>query len=279
MRHPGYNPAIFLSGTEMKRILAVLLAATLLNACSLLPEQIDETKNWSAAKLYEKAKDSLQDGNYTDAVKYFEKLEARYPYGPYAQQAQLEEAYAYYKDNEPASSIAACERFIKLHPDHPNVDYAYYLKGLANFNENNGLFSEFADQDRSERDPKAAMESFDAFKELVNRFPNSKYTPDALARMKYLVNNLASHEVHVANYYYNRGAYVAAVDRIKYLLEHYQQAPATEQGLAIMAKSYDKLGLTDLRDSTLLVMKKNFPNSPWLTAEGAKKKKSWWHFW
>ena len=148
----------------MKQILAVLLAATLLNACGLLPEQIDETKNWSAAKLYDKAKQELLDSNYTDAVKYYEKLEARYPYGPYAQQAQLEIAYAYYKDNEPASAIAACDRFIKLHPDHPSVDYAYYIKGLANFHDDEGPFSALADQDMSERDPKSAEEAFNAFK-------------------------------------------------------------------------------------------------------------------
>ncbi|MDR3394341.1 MAG: outer membrane protein assembly factor BamD [Parasulfuritortus sp.] len=263
----------------MKQILAVLLAATLLNACGLLPEQIDETKNWSASKLYDKAKTELLDSNYTDAVKYFEKLEARYPYGPYAQQAQLEEAYAYYKDNEPVSAIAACDRFIKLHPDHANVDYAYYLKGLANFKDDLGLFSGFSNQDLSERDPLAANEAFEAFKELTTRFPNSKYTPDGLARMKYLVNSLASHEVHVASYYYERGAYVAAVDRIKYLLEHYQQAPAVEQGLVIMAKSYDKLGIYDLRDDTLRVLKKNFPNSTLMDGNTIKKGKPWWRFW
>lgn len=264
----------------MKQILAVLLAATLLNACGLLPEQIDETKDWSAAKLYDKAKEELVDGNYTDSIKFFEKLEARYPYGPYAQQAQLEVAYAYYKDNEPASCIAACDRFIKLHPDHPNVDYAYYLKGLADFNDTDSLFLTLLnDQELSQRDPRAAEESFNAFKELATRFPNSKYAPDALARMKYLVNSLARHEVQVAEYYYRRGAYVASANRVKYALEHYQQAPALEEGLAIMAKSYDKLGLDDLRDDTIRVLRKNFPNSPWLVGEGVKRDKSWWHFW
>lgn len=263
----------------MRQILAVLLAAALLNGCGLLPEQVDETKNWSAGKLYDKAKEELLGSNYADAVKYFEKLEARYPYGPYAQQAQLEEAYAYYKDNEPVSAIAACDRFIKLHPDHANVDYAYYLKGLANFNDDLGLFSGLSDQDLSERDPLASNEAFEAFKELTTRFPNSKYTPDGLARMKYLVNSLAYHEVHVANYYYERGAYVAAVDRVKYLLEHYQQAPSVEQGLAIMAKSYDKLGLTDLRDDTLRVLKKNFPNSSLMAGNVIRKNKPWWRVW
>jgi len=263
----------------MKRILAVLLALSLLSACSLLPEQIDETKSWSPSKLYAMAKEQLEEGNYTQSIQYFEKLEARFPYGPYAQQAQLEVAYAYYKDNEPVSAIAACDRFIKLHPNHANVDYAYYLKGLASFNEDTSLLAVLGDQDMSQRDPQAARESFEAFKELVSLFPNSKYAPDSLARMKYLVNALASHEVHVARYYYKRGAYVAAAGRAKYVLEHYQQAPALEEALAIMAQSYDKLGLTDLRDDALRVLKKNFPQSAVSAEEGAKKSGAWWRFW
>ncbi len=162
----------------MKRILALILLV-LVAGCGLFPETQDETKGWSAQKLYSEAKSEMGDGNYTKAIKYFETLEARYPYGRYAQQSQLEVAYAYFKDNEPISAIAACDRFIKLHPNHPNVDYAYYLKGLANFNEDLGLLGAIANQDLSERDPKAARDSFDAFKELVTRFPGSKYTPDA----------------------------------------------------------------------------------------------------
>ena len=259
--------------------LATLLLAASLTACSLLPEQIDETQGWSASKLYSQAKDDVAEGNFTRAIQYFEKLEARYPYGPYAQQAQLEVAYAYYKDNEPISAIAACDRFIKLHPNHPNVDYAYYLRGLANFIEDEGLLANLGNQDMSERDPRAAQDSFNAFKELAERFPNSKYTPDAIARMKYLVNALASHEVHVARYYYNRGAYVAAANRGKYVLEHYQQAPAMEEALAIMAKSYDKLGLATPRDDALKVLTRNFPNSIYLNGKGPIKDKPWWQIW
>ena len=262
----------------MRRILAFLMALGLLAGCGLLPEQIDETRNWSASRLYYAAKESLNDGNYTRAVQLFENLEARYPYGAYAQQAQLEVAYAYYKDNEVASAIAATERFIQLHPNHPHVDYAYYLRGLANFVEDRTLFARFGDKDMSDRDPKSAREAFEAFQQLVNRFPESRYAPDALARMKYLVNALASHEVHVANYYYKRGAHVAAANRAKYVLENYQQAPALEEALAIMAQSYDKLGLDDLRDDALRVLKRNFPNSDYLS--GAQKgEKSWWKFW
>jgi len=273
-----YNPPLFL-GTKMRRILAFLMAMSLFTGCSLLPEQIDETKNWSASKLYYSAKEALGEGNFENAIKLFEKLESRYPYGAYAQQSQLEVAYAYYKDNEPASAIAACERFIKLHPNHPNVDYAYYLRGLANFVEDQTFFARFGDQDMSDRDPKSAREAFDAFQQLATRYPESKYAVDAIARMKYLVNNLAANEVHVARYYYKRGAYVAAANRAKYVLEHYQQAPALEEALAVMAKSYDKLGLNDLRDDALKVLKHNFPKSQFITGDVLITDKSWWKFW
>ena len=163
----------------MKRSLAVILIL-LLSACGLLPEVKDETAGWSADKLYAEAKDAMSDRNYTTAIKYLEKIEARYPYGRYAQQAQIELAYAYFKDADQASSIAAADRFIKLHPNHPNVDYVFYLKGLVNFNEDRGLLGRLSNQDLTERDPKAARESFESFKELVTRFPDSKYTPDAI---------------------------------------------------------------------------------------------------
>ncbi len=263
----------------MPRILAFLLALGLLAGCGLLPDEIDETKNWSASKIYYTAKEALSEGNFEKAVKLYEKLEARFPYGAYAQQAQLEVAYAYYKDNEPVSAIAACERFIKLHPNHPHVDYAYYLKGLANFVEDQSFFARFGDQDMSDRDPKAAREAFEAFQQLVTRYPESKYAPDAIARMKYLVNALASSEVHVARYYYKRGAYVAAANRGKYVLEHYQQSPALEEALAIMARSYEKLGMNDLRDDALRVLKLNFPKSEFVSSDVKVREKAWWKFW
>lgn len=257
----------------------VLLAAVLaLGGCGLLPEVKDETAGWSAQKLYAEAKDNLNDGNYERAVKLFEKLESRYPFGRYAQQSQLEVAYAYYKDNEPISAIAACDRFIKLHPNHPNVDYAYYLKGLANFNEDLGLLGKLVDQDLSERDPRAARDAFLSFKELVTRFPDSKYAEDASARMKYLVNALAGNEVHVAKYYLKREAWVAAANRAKEVLKTYPEAPALEEALAIMVIAYDKLGLTDLRDDAQRVLQLNFPNSRY--AKGVSTEgKAWYRFW
>jgi outer membrane protein assembly factor BamD len=261
----------------MKRSLAVILAL-LLGACGLLPEVKDETAGWSADKLYSEAKDEMSQGGYASAIKYLEKLEARYPYGRYAQQAQLELAYAYFKDGEQTSSIAACDRFIKLHPNHPNIDYAFYLKGLVNFNEDLGLLGKLGSQDLTERDPKAARESFEAFKELVTRYPDSKYTPDAIERMKYLVNALASNEVHVARYYMKRGAYIAAANRAQYALLNYPQAPAVEEALFIMVKAYDALGMNDLRDDANRVMQKNFPNSPYYKGAAAKKD-PWWMLW
>ncbi|MEK7360550.1 MAG: outer membrane protein assembly factor BamD, partial [Pseudomonadota bacterium] len=261
----------------MKRSLAVILAL-LLCACGLLPDVKDETSGWSAEKLYAEAKSEIANNGYANAIKYLERLEARYPYGRYAQQAQMELAYVYFKDGEHASAIAACDRFIKLHPNHANVDYIYYLKGLVNFNEDTGLLGRLSRQDLTERDPKAARESFDAFKELVTRYPNSKYTPDGIARMKYLVNALASNEVHVARYYMKRGAYVAAANRAQYALLNYAQAPAVEEALFIMVKAYDALGMTDLRDDTDRVMRKNFPDSAYF--KGAPGKKDpWWLLW
>lgn len=258
------------------RLSLALILMLCLPACGML-EQVDETKGWSANKLYTEAKSELNDGNYEKAIKYYEKLEARYPYGRFAQQAQLEIAYAYYKDKDVASAIAAAERFIKLHPNHPSVDYAYYLRGLANFNDDLGLLGSLTGQDMTERDPKAAREAFDAFKDLVTRYPNSKYAPDSVQRMNYLVNALASHEIHVARYYMKRTAYVAAANRAQYALKNYPQAPANEEGLLILVNAYDKLGMMDLRNDAERVMKTNFPNSKYLTGKGLDK--PWWTFW
>jgi outer membrane protein assembly factor BamD len=270
--------AAFLRALAPIVVIGASLGASLLGGCGLLPDVIDETSGWSANKLYAEAKDAMAENAYDKAIKYFEKLEARFPYGRYAQQAQLEVAYAYFRQQEPASAIAACDRFIRLHPNHPNVDYAYYLKGLANFNEDLGLLGYVSLQDLTERDPKAARDSFDAFKVLVNKYPESKYTPDATARMKYLVNALASHEVHVARYYMKREAYVAAVNRAQTAIKTYPDAPANEEALFIMIKAYDLLGMNDLRDDTERVMRKNFPKSEYYV-RGLNQVTPWWKLW
>src|SRR5213075_2270869 len=220
----------------MTRSLLAALAAVLVAAsvgCSSLSSQ-DETLGWSAQRLYGEAKDAMASREWQKAIKFLEKLEARYPYGRYAQQAQLEVAYANWKDGERTSAVAATDRFIKLYPNHPNVDYAWYLKGLVNFNELQGALSWLTTPDMSDRDPKASREAFLAFKEVVARFPESRYAPDAGARMRYLINALANNEVYVARYYMKRGAYVAAANRAQYAIEHYPQAPAVEEAMVLL---------------------------------------------
>jgi outer membrane protein assembly factor BamD len=266
----------------MKRSLLALLfaaaAAFVLPGCGLLPKETDETQGWSAQKLYGEAKDAMASKAWDRAIKYLEKLEARYPYGRFAQQAQLDVAYAHWKHGERASAIAAADRFIKLYPNHANVDYAYYLKGLINFNENTGILTLIDSPDLSERDSKGTRESFEAFKELALRFPDSKYAEDAQARMRFLVNSLAQYEVHVARYYMKRGAFVAAANRAQFAVQNYARAPALEEAVFIMVKAYDSLGMTDLRDAADRVMRKNFPESLYLTGKAARSA-AWWKLW
>ena len=259
----------------------MLLAVLLLGAgagCSSLGEQ-DETIGWSAQRLYGEAKDAMASKEWAKAIKYLEKLEARYPYGRFAQQAQLEVAFAQWKDGERALAIAAADRFIKLYPNHPNVDYAYYLKGLVNFNELSGLLTWLTSPDMTDRDPKATREAFEAFKEVATRFPESRYADDSSARMRYLVNALASHEVHVARYYMKRTAYIAAANRAQYAVEHYPNSPPVEEAFYILVKAYDLLGLNELRDAAERVMRTNFPNSPYFTPGGPRKDIPWWRIW
>ncbi len=232
----------------------------------------------SAQEIYAEAKDQLDSGLYDKAAKSFEKLEAKFPYGRYAQQAQLDTAYAYYKGSDNASAMAAVDRFIKLHPNHPNVDYAYYLKGLISFNDDSGLFGWLGRQDMTERDPKAAQDAFDSFKELVTRFPKSRYAEDARTRMSYLVNALARHQVHVARYYIKRGAYLAAANRAQDTVKSFPNSPSVEEALGIMAFSYRQLGMTDLADDATRVLQTNFPNSSH-QSEATALRRSWWKIW
>jgi len=239
----------------------------------------DETAGWSAQRLYGEAKEAMSSKDWPRAIRYLEKLEARYPYGRFAQQAQLEIAYAQWKDGERALAVAAVDRFIKMYPNHAAVDYAWYLKGLINFNDQYGMFSQLTTPDMSDRDPKSTRESFQAFKEVVTRFPESRYAPDAAARMRYLVNALASHEVHVARYYMKRQAYLAAANRAQYAISHYAQAPAIEEALFVLVLAYDRLGMNDLRDAADRVMRKNFPESRYLRPGGMRKDVPWWRLW
>ncbi|HEX5363052.1 MAG TPA: outer membrane protein assembly factor BamD [Gallionella sp.] len=263
----------------MRHSLAVFLLLTL-TACSLfepLPTGTEPTALLSAEELYKQGMDELNDSNYSKAAELFEKLQSRYPYGHYAQQALLEAAYAYYRHEEPDAAISAADRFIKQYPNNPNVDYAYYLKGLVYFNGEIGVLKALGGQDPTERDPKAAQDAFATFKNLVTRFPDSKYAPDARLRMQYLTNSLAQYELHVARYYLRRGAYIAAVNRAQNVVTEYPNSPATRDALEIMAQGYDAMGMTDLRDDVRRVLAKNSGPAP--AADIVIVKKSWWQFW
>ncbi|HEY1103358.1 MAG TPA: outer membrane protein assembly factor BamD [Burkholderiaceae bacterium] len=249
----------------------------LLPACS--STDVDKTADWSPNKIYAEAREEASAGAYDKAVPLFEKLEGRAAGTPLAQQAQLEKAYAQYKGNEQAQAQATLDRFIRLHPSSPALDYALYLKGLINFNDNLGIFGSLTRQDLAERDQKAAKESFEAFKELTTRFPDSRYTPDARQRMTYIVNSLAQYEVHVARYYYNRGAYVAAINRAQIAIADYRDVPALEEATFILMRSYDALGMTELRDDTRRVLTATFPQSEYISKGFKTQKDPWWKLW
>ena len=259
------------------RWLALGAAAVLVAGCST--SKVDQTANWSPNKIYSEAKEESDSGAYDKAVPLYEKLEGRAAGTALAQQAQLEKAYAQYKSGEKPAAIATIDRFIKLHPASPALDYALYLKGIINFNDDLGMFAFMTRQDLSERDQKAAKDSFQAFKELVTRFPESRYTPDARQRMNYVVNSLAQYEVHVARYYYQRGAYLAAINRAQLALADYREVPALEEALYIMVQSYDALGLNDLRDDAKRVLTTNYPQSAYLTRGFRAKDDPWWKLW
>jgi len=236
--------------------------AALLAGCALLPDPIDPTRDWSAQRLHAEARSAMSDGNYQTAIEYLDKIQARYPFGRYAQQAQLDTIYAQYKDNEPDAAIAAADRFIRANPRHPYVDYAYYMKGLANFERSSTIIDRLAPVDRAKTDTGTARQAYNDFAELVRKFPNSPYAEDARQRMLFLHNNLAAYEVNVADYYLRRGAYVAAVNRAKFVLENYARTPATEDALNIMTQAYIKMGMPQLAAGSLRVLERNFPQSP-----------------
>jgi outer membrane protein assembly factor BamD len=266
-----------LSTAALGRV-ALLAAVAALSACSSTPTA-DRTETWSPNRIYSEAQEEMKAGAYEKAIPLFERLEGRAAGTPLAQQAQLEKAYAHFKAREPAQALATLDRFLRLHPASPALDYALYLKGLVNFNDELGIFGFISKQDLSERDQKAAKESFEAFKEVVTRFPDSKYAPDSRLRMTYIVNSLAQYEVHVARFYYSRGAYVAAINRAQTAITDYTEVPAHEEALFILMQSYNALGLNQLRDDTQRVMEKNFPKSEYLTQGFKSSKDPWWKLW
>lgn len=249
----------------LKLVLVAILVV--LTACSSTDDQpVLET---SEKQLYDAIQRQLKSRNWQIAVRNLQLLESRYPFGNYAEQAQLELIYAHFQASDHPEAVAAAERFIRLHPRHPNVDYAYYLKGLSAFSEGRGLFERFMPTDLSSRDPGPARQSFADFSELVARYPNSDYAADARARMIHLRNLLARYEINVANYYFKRKAYVAAAKRGQYVVENFPQTPAVPDGLAVMIQAYILLGLDQLADNSLAVLKENYPEHPSIGSDGS----------
>ena len=225
-------------------------------------ETEEEYAGWSAEKFRKEANAALDSGNYKKAIELYEALESRYPFGESSAQTQLDIAYAYYKNDEPDAAIAAADRFIKTNPRNPSVDYAYYLKGLVNYNRGFGFLDRYLPIDSSQRDQTTAQEAYNNFDELIRRFPNSKYVPDAKQRMIALRNNLAMHEIHIARYYMKRKAYIAAADRASGVIEKYDRTPAVPYALQIMQEAYSKLELPNEAKEVALIYEKNFPNGP-----------------
>lgn len=252
------------------RLPALLFSLLILAACAM-PEPIDETKDWSASQFYTMAKDALTDSDYDQAIKYYDGLQARFPFGPYATQAQLDTIYAHYKNGEPDSAIAAADHFIKLYPQNAYVDYAYYLKGLANYNRNTSILTRLIATDPSQRDAGAALSSFNDFAELVRRFPDSKYSADARQRMLYLRSNIARYQVHVARYYMKRGAYLAAANRANRVLTQFQRTDAVKEALEIMIDAYTRLGMTALAADAERVYAVNLENGNLVVEEPPQK--------
>lgn len=236
----------------------------------------DEYVGWDDAKFHQQAKEALDNQSYQKAITLYEALEARYPFGDYAAQAQLNVAYAYYKNDDPEAALAAADRFIKVHPRSPNVDYAYYLRGLINYNRGIGFIDRFLPTDSSQRDPGNAKDAYDNFQELIRRFPNSKYVDDARLRMVALRNNMAMYELHVADFYMRRKAYVAAVNRANLIIKDYQRTPAVPHALKIMQEAYTHLGMDDLAADAGRVYALNYPNgAPIQYKDDTMMQKAW----
>ncbi|MDT8399074.1 MAG: outer membrane protein assembly factor BamD [Pseudomonadales bacterium] len=249
---------------HLKHILLLFAAILALTACSTKEEFTGSTEQ----NLYNLGTRSLEVSNYPRAIAIFQALEAQFPFGEYAAQSQIELVYAYYKNGEPEAARTAADRFIRLHPDDPNVDYAYYMKGMSFYTENSRILGRYLPTDPAKRDPGKALESFTDFSQLLSRYPDSPYAPDARARMLYLKNLLASHEIYVAEFYIERQAYLSALNRARYVVENYQGTPSVPRALEIMVEMYLRLGLNDLADTSLEVLRMNYPDSPTLDKEG-----------
>jgi len=255
---------------RLAKLLAILSITLFATGCSWFGGDEQESPDIPEQELYQEALDMLESENYVVAIEKLQLLEARYPFGRYSEQAQLELIFAYHKNYEPEAAKATADRFIRLHPNHENIDYALYLKGLTAFEKDRSFFEKYLPIDETQRDPGSALDSFNSFSTLVSRYPNSPYAPDAQKRMVYLKNRLATYEIHVARYYVKRGAWVASANRGRYVIENFQETPAVPEALAIMALSYEQMGLVDLAADAQAVLDTNFPNYQ-ATIELAKK--------
>lgn len=248
---------------SMKHFLLVGLLA-FLSACAS-NQVLDESL--SESELYLLAQQDLDANSYNAAVEKLRALESRYPFGRFAQQAQLELIYAYYENQEPEAAKSSADRFIRLHPQHPNVDYAYYMRGMTSFTRDRGIFERFLPLDMTRRDPGAARDSFNEFAQLVSRYPESRYAPDARLRMIYLRNLLAAYDVNVGHYYLKRQANVAAANRGRYVVENFQQTPSVADGLALMVEAYQRMAMPELAETSLAVLRSNYPEHPSLDGD------------
>lgn len=261
---------------RLVRTFSIACACLVLAACGSVKTTVDPTSGWTAERLYQDARQEISARNWSAARTRLESIEARYPFGVYAQQSLIDQAYINWKDEEPEKALAAIDRFQKQYPNHPGSDYMLYLKGLISFTPPSAALMRFTRQDPSERDPKGLTESYQAFTQLIEQYPESRYANDARLRASWLVNTIAENEVHVAEYYYSRNAYVAAINRAQRVITDFEGVPVAERALYIMYLSYDKLGKTDLRDDTKRVLDQNFPNSTYYK-NGLKDKKNMWN--
>jgi len=254
----------------------LLLSIVLAAGCHKGAKKGEEAEVLPVDQMYTTAKTALDDGNLSKAIKYDERLIARFPFGAYTEQATLDLAYAQYKTGKPEDAYATINRFIKTYPTHKHVDYAYYLRGVINFDRDKGFLDRYANQDMTKRDQGHTMQSFEDFNDLVTRYPTSRYSADARQRMIYLRDNLSKAQLHVAEYYLRRGAYVAAINRSKDIVEKYQRTPAAGDALAIMTVSYKSLGQDKLADDTERVLKLNYPDHPYFTGHFPESP-HWWN--
>ncbi|HEY9573043.1 MAG TPA: outer membrane protein assembly factor BamD [Pusillimonas sp.] len=271
------NQSRFPGFARLSHAALALVAVVLIAGCGTIKSEQDPTAGWSAERLYQDARTEISAGNWNDARTRLEAVESRYPFGGYAQQSLIDQAYVNWKDAEPEQALAAIDRFQQQYPNHPGTDYMLYLKGLITFTPPSASFTKLTRQDPSERDPKGLRESYESFNQLIERYPDSRYTADAKKRVTWLVGTIAQNEVHVAQYYYERGAYVAAVNRAQTVITDFQGVPIAEKALYIIYLSYDKLGLTELRDDAKRVLDQNFPNSKYYEQGLDEPGGSYWH--